>query len=318
MATAPSTHRRGRAIAIAALALIGVAALVIGFLGRPSAPASAESLTAKAETGDVAVTVSASGSLVHELVYSVSPETSPVVTERAGVATGAASNAPGYRTHRVSVSPGDSVSRGTRLAIVLDEEDDEITVESPVAGTVVEVLTNSRADASTIATIGVGDTLISLPISEYDVSAIDVGQSVDLVLSATDESFTGEVESIGVTAQDDGGVQRYTVLVAAESLPDAARVGMTVSASITTDEVVGAVTVPNSAVTSAGELATVRVVGADGSIETRTVELGLQGDARVQIISGLTVGDEVVIGVEGQIPADTGVSFGPGGGFGAP
>lgn len=318
MSTEPTRYRRRRVIVIAILALIGTAALIIGFLGRPSAPASAESLTAVVESGDVSVTVSASGTLVHELVYSVSPESDPVIIERAGVSTGAGSSAPGYRTERLTVTTGQAVSEGSRLAIVLDGDDEQISVGSPAAGTVVEILTAAGADASTIAKIGAGGTLVSLPVSEYDVSTIDIGQSVDLQLSSTEESFVGEVASIGTLAQDDGGVQRYTVLVSADSLPDAARVGMTVTATITIDEVVSVLTVPSSAVSTIGEVRTVQVVAADGSIDVRTVELGLQGDSRVEIVSGLSLGDEVVIGVDGDIPADSGVSFGPGGGFGAP
>ncbi|MDO9589582.1 MAG: HlyD family efflux transporter periplasmic adaptor subunit [Microcella sp.] len=318
MSTESTLHRRRRVIVIAVLALLGIAALIIGFIGRPSAPASAESLTALVESGDVSVTVSASGSLVHELVYSVSPETDPVIIERAGVSTGAGSSAPGFRTERLTVTSGQAVSEGTRLAIVLDGDDEQVSVGSPAAGTVVEVLTAAGADASTVATIGAGATLISLPVSEYDVSSIAVGQSVELQLPATEESFVGEVASIGTTAHDDGGVQRYTVLVSTDSLPDAARVGMTVSATITIDEAAGVLTVPNAAVSTFGEVSTVQIVAADGSTEVRTVELGLQGDARVEIVSGLELGDEVAIGVDGEIPADSGVSFGPGGGFGAP
>jgi len=58
----------------------------------------------------------------------------------------------------------------------------------------------------------------------------------------------------------------------------------------------GALTVPIQAVTRNGNTASVLVVNPHDRIESRQVQLGMEGPNRVEVISGLTSTDRVVIG----------------------
>jgi macrolide-specific efflux system membrane fusion protein len=314
---AKAPRRRRTAIIIAVLIVIGIVALVIGFIGRPTAAASGASLTAQAQLGEVEVSVSASGPLVYEAVYAIGPETDPVIVEEAGAATGTGIASRGYTTSAVDVAPGDTVAAGETVATVTDADDESVSVTTPVAGTVLTVPARAGTDAATVATVGAGETVVSLQISEYDVTDLAVDQEVELELLATGDTFAGSVRSVSPTAQDVEGIQRYTVLISSDELPEDARPGMTVSATIIVDAVTDVITVPSAAVTTLGDLSTVQVVTGDGATELRTVEVGLEGNSTVEITSGLDAGEEVVVGTDGEIPSDTGVPFGPGG-FGAP
>jgi cobalt-zinc-cadmium efflux system membrane fusion protein len=87
---------------------------------------------------------------------------------------------------------------------------------------------------------------------------------------------------------------------------------MTVQASITTEEQKGVVAAPVTALIEQGDGYIVQVEGADGTISSVEVEVGIRGGYYVEIISGLSAGDRVVTGSNGALP-DTGA-----GGFGGP
>jgi macrolide-specific efflux system membrane fusion protein len=61
-----------------------------------------------------------------------------------------------------------------------------------------------------------------------------------------------------------------------------------------------ALTVPLESVTRNGDDATVLAVNSDNSIEERHVKLGLEDSVRVEVLSGLTDKDRIVIGNRSQ------------------
>ena len=68
---------------------------------------------------------------------------------------------------------------------------------------------------------------------------------------------------------------------------------MSASAAVIVDQAQG-VTVPNAAVSGNGSLATV-TVSSNGKQTQQQVVVGLRGDSRTQIISGLSAGEQIVI-----------------------
>ena len=68
---------------------------------------------------------------------------------------------------------------------------------------------------------------------------------------------------------------------------------MSASASVIVGQAQG-VTVPNQAVTGTSSLGTVQVLK-NGKTTSQQVVVGLRGDSRTQIISGLSAGQQVVI-----------------------
>jgi hypothetical protein len=69
--------------------------------------------------------------------------------------------------------------------------------------------------------------------------------------------------------------------------------GMSASASVIVSQAQG-VTVPNSAVSGTGSLATV-TLSRDGKKVQQQVVLGLKGTSRTQIVSGLASGDQLIV-----------------------
>lgn len=99
---------------------------------------------------------------------------------------------------------------------------------------------------------------------------------------------------VGAVADASSGVASYPVDVVFYDDSGGFVVGTTVSVAISYAEVADAVQVPARAVTTTDGSSTV-TVRTDGGDEERTVTTGLTADGMVQIIDGLSAGEQVVI-----------------------
>ena len=88
----------------------------------------------------------------------------------------------------------------------------------------------------------------------------------------------------------------YVVTVDLADPPADARPGMTAKVTVTTDQATGVVSVPASALRGSNGAYQVLVMGADGATQARDVTVGLVTPEAVEIKSGLTAGESVVIG----------------------
>ena len=91
------------------------------------------------------------------------------------------------------------------------------------------------------------------------------------------------------------------------------REGLTVTVSITTQEVNNVLLVPSAAITMRGGQNYVKVVLPDGTTEERPIETGVSDWQNTEVISGLNEGDQVEVTLTSSSSStDTGGFFGPG------
>jgi macrolide-specific efflux system membrane fusion protein len=207
---------------------------------------------------------------------------------------------------------------------------DGTVLKAPMAGTVVAI--NGAVGGSSGGSAGGGNgssssssgfmqladltkLQVAAGVAEADATRLKVGQSATVTWNAlTGATATGKVSAISPTASS-GNTVTYPIEVLLDSIPEGTRLGQTVSLTVTVDEVADAVYVPAAAVRTAGGRTTVVVVS-NGAQETRAVEIGLKGDAYTAIVSGVDVGEQVVLatvtsgGNQQQFPGGF-----PGGGF---
>ncbi|GAA1659314.1 macrolide transporter subunit MacA [Saccharothrix algeriensis] len=215
-------------------------------------------------------------------------------------------------------------------------------LKAPMAGTVVAISgavggssggssgggNGSSSSSSSSGFIQLADLTklqVAAGVAEADATRLKTGQNATVAWNAlTGATATGKVSAISPTASD-GNTVTYPIEVLLDSIPEGVRLGQTVSLTVTVDEVADAVYVPAAAVRTAGGRTTVTVVK-EGVQETRSVEIGLKGDAYTVIVSGVEVGEQVVLATvtggtnnQQQFPGGpgglTGGGFG-GGGFG--
>ena len=113
-----------------------------------------------------------------------------------------------------------------------------------------------------------------------------------------DATATATVTAIAPTATASNSVVTYATTITLDEIPEGLRLGQTAEVAITTvtsgDD---ALYVPTAAITTATDgTSTVDVVDDEGATSTVTVTLGVVGDQGTEVLTGLELGQTVVLG----------------------
>lgn len=159
--------------------------------------------------------------------------------------------------------------------------------------------TISAANAP-IVLIDVSRFLVKVTVDEVDIGQVRIGQAVEVLIDALDSApLMGTVQRLEPLPQGDSAVTAYQVTIEVDPADQPLKPGMTASALITADQRTSVLQVPLAAVREENGkmLVSVAVTDANGqrSVEERTVETGLRTDERVEILSGLSEGEQVVL-----------------------
>lgn len=173
---------------------------------------------------------------------------------------------------------------------------DDITL---VLGMVVSPQLNSQGNATAqrLATVKTDTTPIaSFNLPEIDVTKVKSGQKVTITLDAiAGKTFTGKVIGADRTGVVSSGVTNYPTTVQFDTqVPDVLS-NMSATANIILDSKDDVLLVPSAAVQTVNGQSIVRVLR-NGKISQQAVETGLTSDSQTEIVSGVSEGDEVVIG----------------------
>jgi macrolide-specific efflux system membrane fusion protein len=141
---------------------------------------------------------------------------------------------------------------------------------------------------------------------------LKVGQAATITWSALSGTrATGTVATVAPTATTQNNVNSYAVVVNIDTPSAAVRLGQSTTVQVMVASASGVLRVPVAAVRGTGAQRTVDVL-VSGNIETRAIEVGVEGDQYVEVKSGLTAGEQVVVTV--QSGGTTNNQF-PGGGL---
>jgi hypothetical protein len=143
-----------------------------------------------------------------------------------------------------------------------------------------------------LVTVGPSDgRVLRVNVDQADISDVAVGDEVAVDIDGLDEPLNGTVTSISslpVSGTD------FEVIVAIDTV-DGMRPGMEGTVTIVTDTLADVVLVPTGALGGTSTAPSIDVV-IDGVAETRSVTTGLITPTQVEIVSGVSAGEQVVIG----------------------
>ncbi|WP_329103296.1 HlyD family efflux transporter periplasmic adaptor subunit [Micromonospora sp. NBC_01699] len=166
-----------------------------------------------------------------------------------------------------------------------------------------------------------GKLEVSASVAEADATKLRVGQAATIAWNAlAGATATGKLTSIDPNASTSNNVVTYGVVFGLDQLPPGVRPGQTVQATVIVGQAQDAIYVNSAALTTVGNRHTATVLE-NGQPVTRPVEVGLTGDQTVQVTSGLSVGELVVLrtaataGTGSTGAGRTGGGFTGGGGF---
>jgi HlyD family secretion protein len=201
-------------------------------------------------------------------------------------------------------------------------------IRSPVSGVVVqrqvELGQTVAASLQSPTLFLIADDLrrmeVSANIDEADVGRIRPGQRATFTVSAfPGRMFAGTVKQVRLGSQTVQNVVIYTAIIAVENPHLEFMPGMTATLRIETDRRDAVVQIPNAALRwrppapaaetpstqafreqerggTAGQIGRVFVVGTDGRPQGVTVRIGASHGSATEIVAGLDVGREVIIG----------------------
>jgi RND family efflux transporter MFP subunit len=133
-----------------------------------------------------------------------------------------------------------------------------------------------------------------VPVPESAVSQIHLGSVVQVRVGALNRSFQGKVARFANALEQQTRTMQTEIDV--ENRDGTLFDGMYAETDLTLNKKDGALTVPIQAVQRENSGASVLMVDRDGHLQERQVKLGEEGNDRVEILSGLSEKDQVVIG----------------------
>ncbi|MFH1292263.1 MAG: efflux RND transporter periplasmic adaptor subunit [bacterium] len=173
----------------------------------------------------------------------------------------------------------------------------DYTIKAPFDGIVAESKIKQNetlSSASVVATIITHQKLSVIALNEVEVAKIKIGQKAVLNFDAVEDlSISGKVVEVDMLGTVSQGVVNYNVTIAFDAQDERIKPGMSVSVSIIIQAKSDVLTVPNSAIKDQAGSKYVSVKKGD-LVESKQVEVGLSNDISTEIISGLSVDDEVV------------------------
>ncbi len=177
---------------------------------------------------------------------------------------------------------------------------------------------SSSSSTPQISVLTPGAFQVTGTVSDSQVNQIVVGERALVTPAGATQAVRGKVTQIASEATVTSGVATFPVVIALDGSNPSFHSGVSASITVVTNQVVGVLTVPTSAVR--GSNVQVLVNGQPQSVPVTT---GASDATRTQILSGLNVGDTVVIAtVSSTVPSTTtnrtgGGLLGGGGGRGA-
>jgi RND family efflux transporter MFP subunit len=170
-----------------------------------------------------------------------------------------------------------------------------VTARFADTGALVAAGTSSSTQATPVVRLAqVSKLRLVLPIPESLAGQIHLGDPVKVHVQALNQDIEGQVSRFS----DSLDLQTRTMETEIDFENRDGRVipGMYAETRLSLREKPNSLTVPLEAVTRSGDEATVLAVDAQNILEERHVKLGLEDNIRVEVLSGLSDQDRVVIG----------------------
>ncbi len=188
----------------------------------------------------------------------------------------------------------------------------DYTIRAPFDGVVAKVSVKKRDtinSGTAIATLITKQRIAQISLNELDAAKVQVGQKVTLTFDAIENlSISGKVAALDTLGTVSQGVVSYNLTIVFDTQDERIKPGMSVSATIITSAKPDVLLAPSSAVKTSGGVSYVEILDTPDAAATgvqgvtsktaprqQNIEVGASNDTSVEIISGLSEGDQVII-----------------------
>ena len=179
-------------------------------------------------------------------------------------------------------------------------------IRAPFSG----VVTNTYIDEGDMANPGVplvsvespGGFEVEAKVAETNISKIEIGTKAHILVKALDTTITGKVSELSASAQHTGG--QYVMKVLLDKTDAKILSGMFATVRLEAGEESNGktvVTVPSKALVHKGQLTGVYTLGQDNVALLRWLRLGDTYGDEVEVLSGLSAGEQYIVSAEGKL-----------------
>ncbi|MCL5675682.1 MAG: efflux RND transporter periplasmic adaptor subunit [Patescibacteria group bacterium] len=182
-----------------------------------------------------------------------------------------------------------------------NEQTQSVTVNSPAAGTVTNLLSQVNDEVAVkpadpvLLVANFHDPYLLVSLNEVNIPKVKVGQKATVVFDALpDKTYHGEVETLDNVGTKVLGTVTFDARIKIVDGDNEIKPNMTASITITTSNRQNVLTVPNSALTEKNGQYYVQKAGSSGNNLT-PVKVGLKGLVKSEISSGLTEGEQILV-----------------------
>ncbi|WLR59526.1 efflux RND transporter periplasmic adaptor subunit [Guptibacillus hwajinpoensis] len=169
------------------------------------------------------------------------------------------------------------------------------TIESPINGIVSQINAEENAAAVPSTPLAVVVNLnpinAAFQVNSFQITQLQKDQEVKITFDGVDGSFDGKLKAIPPTANEQSG--SFLIEIPIENKDLKIKGGMKATATIQTDVIENAVTVPKDSIIY-GDDETYVYAPQGKKVKQVKVELGAETDESIQITNGLSKGDKVI------------------------
>ncbi len=212
----------------------------------------------------------------------------------------------------------DAAQKNVDAATLVAPATGVVTAVNLTAGQSVSGPSSGSSSAATTAThqiaiVSPGSFQVTGTVSDALVGQIALGQAAEITPAGRTEALAGRVTAIASQATVTSGVASFPVTVQLTDPSSSLRSGMSASVVVILSRVVHVLAVPTAAVRGGSSVQVLK----NGLPQTVAVQVGASDAFLTQILSGLNLGDTVVLAtITSSVPAQTSRNGLGGGGFG--
>ncbi|KPJ54878.1 hypothetical protein AMJ47_02285 [Parcubacteria bacterium DG_72] len=182
---------------------------------------------------------------------------------------------------------------------LLNNKIQESVLKSPGTGQITDIHKRAgevvQSSESVIGFLAKGNFQVEVDIYEEDIVDVKVGNPVKITIPAfEDDILVGQVVSIDPAEKIISDIVYYEVTIELLDEKEGIKPGMTADIVIEAEKKENVLAVPKGAVNKKNGNKIVKVLKGK-KVEEKQVEVGLEGDDYIEIISGLSEGEEVII-----------------------
>jgi len=161
-------------------------------------------------------------------------------------------------------------------------------------GSLIQAGTSNISSLPVVKLSQVNVLRLRIPVPESLAASVHDGEPADIRVKATDERFSGKV--IRSTDSLDRSTRTMQVEVDVPNQDYKLTPGMYADVSLRVQNDPNALTLPLQAINRGEDKTTVLLVDSQNHVEEREIRTGIEGSDRIQVLSGLTEGDRVIVG----------------------